>query len=153
MEQSDSRRGQLGAAKRASCSAGAFNVRQVRQGDAGSRELGKVTSILGLLLAPLQQIASRSRQVARPQISDPANKNIAAAPRRRLEAALALQDHASCQHPASPAAPMATQQDEGGVPFSMAHHLQQFRLLELPAELADLIDAPNPPPWVRHARL
>jgi sister chromatid cohesion protein DCC1 len=41
---------------------------------------------------------------------------------------------------------MATQQDEGGVPFAMAHSLQQFRLLELPAELVDVLDAPNPPP-------
>ncbi|KAF2188360.1 hypothetical protein K469DRAFT_567272 [Zopfia rhizophila CBS 207.26] len=40
---------------------------------------------------------------------------------------------------------MATQQDEGGVPFSIAHDLQQFRLLELPAGILELIDAPNPP--------
>ncbi|KAF2263350.1 hypothetical protein CC78DRAFT_545079 [Lojkania enalia] len=41
---------------------------------------------------------------------------------------------------------MATQQAEGGVPFSMVHNMQQFRLLELPAELLELIDTPNPPP-------
>ncbi|KAJ4368296.1 hypothetical protein N0V83_006652 [Neocucurbitaria cava] len=40
---------------------------------------------------------------------------------------------------------MATQQDEGGVPFSIAHELQHFRLLELPPEIVELIDAPNPP--------
>ncbi|KAF2129301.1 hypothetical protein P153DRAFT_375810 [Dothidotthia symphoricarpi CBS 119687] len=40
---------------------------------------------------------------------------------------------------------MATQQDEGGVPFSVAHALQHFRLLELPPDLAALIDAPRPP--------
>ncbi|KAH3904427.1 hypothetical protein HBI56_170830 [Parastagonospora nodorum] len=41
---------------------------------------------------------------------------------------------------------MATQQDEGGVPFSMAHEMQQFRLFELPPEIVELVDAPNPPP-------
>ncbi|KAI4704014.1 hypothetical protein J4E81_001078 [Alternaria sp. BMP 2799] len=40
---------------------------------------------------------------------------------------------------------MATQQDEGGVPFSIAHQQQHFRLLELPPEIVELIDAPNPP--------
>lgn len=40
---------------------------------------------------------------------------------------------------------MATQQDEGGIPFAIAHHLQHFRLLELPPELVELIEAPNPP--------
>jgi hypothetical protein len=40
---------------------------------------------------------------------------------------------------------MATQQDEGGVPFSIAHQQQHFRLLELPPEIVGLIDAPNPP--------
>jgi hypothetical protein len=40
---------------------------------------------------------------------------------------------------------MATQQDEGGVPFSMAHEMQQFRLFELPPEIVELLDAPNPP--------
>ncbi|CAO2654880.1 Nn.00g116130.m01.CDS01 [Neocucurbitaria sp. VM-36] len=40
---------------------------------------------------------------------------------------------------------MATQQDEGGVPFSIAHELQHFRLLELPPEIVEVIDAPNPP--------
>ncbi|KAF2121429.1 sister chromatid cohesion protein-like protein Dcc1 [Lophiotrema nucula] len=41
---------------------------------------------------------------------------------------------------------MATQQGEGGVPFSVAHDLRQFRLLELPAELLELLDSPTPPP-------
>jgi sister chromatid cohesion protein DCC1 len=41
---------------------------------------------------------------------------------------------------------MATQQDDGGVPFSMAHEMQPFRLFELPPEIVALIDAPNPPP-------
>ncbi|KAL6710087.1 hypothetical protein ACN47E_009878 [Coniothyrium glycines] len=40
---------------------------------------------------------------------------------------------------------MATQQDVGGVPFSVAHHFHPFRLLELPPEIVDLIDAPHPP--------
>jgi hypothetical protein len=40
---------------------------------------------------------------------------------------------------------MATQQDQGGVPFSVAHQFQPFRLLELPQEIVELIDAPNPP--------
>ncbi|KAF1846619.1 uncharacterized protein K460DRAFT_283197 [Cucurbitaria berberidis CBS 394.84] len=40
---------------------------------------------------------------------------------------------------------MATQQDAGGVPFSIAHELQHFRLLELPPELVEAMDAPTPP--------
>ncbi|KAF1838077.1 sister chromatid cohesion protein-like protein Dcc1 [Decorospora gaudefroyi] len=40
---------------------------------------------------------------------------------------------------------MATQQDEGGVPFSVAHQHQHFRLLELSPEIVELVDAPNPP--------
>jgi sister chromatid cohesion protein DCC1 len=40
---------------------------------------------------------------------------------------------------------MAAQQDEGGVPFAMAHEMQQFRLFELPPEVVELVDAPNPP--------
>ncbi|KAF2248632.1 sister chromatid cohesion protein-like protein Dcc1 [Trematosphaeria pertusa] len=40
---------------------------------------------------------------------------------------------------------MATQQDERGVPLSVAHELQQFRLVELPPEIAELLEAPNPP--------
>jgi hypothetical protein len=43
------------------------------------------------------------------------------------------------------AADMATQQDEGGVPFSIAHDMQQFRLLELPQEIVELIESANPP--------
>ncbi|KAF2829213.1 hypothetical protein CC86DRAFT_403863 [Ophiobolus disseminans] len=41
---------------------------------------------------------------------------------------------------------MATQQDDGGVPFSMAHEMHQFRLLELPPDIVELLDAPNPSP-------
>ncbi|ORY02036.1 sister chromatid cohesion protein Dcc1 [Clohesyomyces aquaticus] len=41
---------------------------------------------------------------------------------------------------------MATQQDEGGVPFSIAYDMQHFRLLELPAELLELLESPKPPP-------
>ncbi|CBX94006.1 hypothetical protein IAQ61_003880 [Plenodomus lingam] len=41
---------------------------------------------------------------------------------------------------------MATQQDKGGVPFSIAHEMLHFRLLELPPEVAELIERPNPPP-------
>ncbi|KAL1597831.1 hypothetical protein SLS60_008318 [Paraconiothyrium brasiliense] len=41
---------------------------------------------------------------------------------------------------------MATQQGEGGVPFAVAHELQNFRLLELPSEIVELLEAPNPPP-------
>tara|TARA_R110002003_G_scaffold96_10_gene7475 strand:+ start:11976 stop:12101 length:126 start_codon:yes stop_codon:yes gene_type:complete len=40
---------------------------------------------------------------------------------------------------------MATQQDAGGVPFSIAHAMQQFRLFELPPEIVELIEAPNSP--------
>ncbi|OAL04179.1 hypothetical protein IQ06DRAFT_115397 [Phaeosphaeriaceae sp. SRC1lsM3a] len=40
---------------------------------------------------------------------------------------------------------MATQQDERGVPFAMAHEMQQFRLFELPPEIVELLDAPSPP--------
>lgn len=42
-------------------------------------------------------------------------------------------------------ASMATQQDERGVLFAMAHEMQQFRLFELPPEIVELLDAPNPP--------
>ncbi|KAF2855846.1 sister chromatid cohesion protein-like protein Dcc1 [Plenodomus tracheiphilus IPT5] len=41
---------------------------------------------------------------------------------------------------------MATQQEDGGVPFSIAHETQHFRLLELPPDVVELIEAPNPPP-------
>ncbi|KAH7394931.1 sister chromatid cohesion protein-like protein Dcc1 [Phaeosphaeria sp. MPI-PUGE-AT-0046c] len=40
---------------------------------------------------------------------------------------------------------MATQQHERGVPFAMAHEMQQFRLFELPPEIVELLDAPSPP--------
>ncbi|KAF2200086.1 sister chromatid cohesion protein-like protein Dcc1 [Delitschia confertaspora ATCC 74209] len=40
---------------------------------------------------------------------------------------------------------MATQQDEGGFPLSISHNLRQFRLLELPPDLLELIDSPHPP--------
>ncbi|KAL5114812.1 hypothetical protein ACEQ8H_007305 [Pleosporales sp. CAS-2024a] len=40
---------------------------------------------------------------------------------------------------------MATQQDDGGVPFTMAHAMHQCRLLELPPEMVALLDAPHPP--------
>ncbi|KAF1943040.1 hypothetical protein EJ02DRAFT_401403 [Clathrospora elynae] len=40
---------------------------------------------------------------------------------------------------------MATQQDEGGVPFAVAHEQQLFRLLELPPDIVELIEAPSPP--------
>ena len=43
---------------------------------------------------------------------------------------------------------MATQQDHGGVPFSIAHEMLQFRLFELPPELVELLDAPQPPLYV-----
>jgi hypothetical protein len=45
-------------------------------------------------------------------------------------------------------AEMATQQEEAGVPFSVAHEMQQFRLLELPPELLELLEAPSPPQYV-----
>ena len=35
--------------------------------------------------------------------------------------------------------------DPPGVPFAVAHDLQTFRLLELPPEIVDLLDAPDPP--------
>lgn len=41
---------------------------------------------------------------------------------------------------------MATQQNEGGVAFAVAHDFVNFRLLELPPELVPLLDTPNPPP-------
>ncbi|KAF1966142.1 hypothetical protein BU23DRAFT_331540 [Bimuria novae-zelandiae CBS 107.79] len=40
---------------------------------------------------------------------------------------------------------MATQQKDGGVPFAVTHELQSFRLLELPPEIVELLEAPNPP--------
>ncbi|KAF2708811.1 hypothetical protein K504DRAFT_502827 [Pleomassaria siparia CBS 279.74] len=40
---------------------------------------------------------------------------------------------------------MATQQNHGGVPFAIAHDMQHFRLLELPPEIVELLEAPNPP--------
>jgi sister chromatid cohesion protein DCC1 len=43
---------------------------------------------------------------------------------------------------------MATQQNEGGVPFAVAHDYQHFRLLELPPELVQLLEAPDAPPSV-----
>ena len=43
---------------------------------------------------------------------------------------------------------MATQQDHGGVPFAVAHDMRQFRLLELPPDIVELLDAPSPPPYV-----
>lgn len=52
-------------------------------------------------------------------------------------------------HPSSPSAlvfsPMATQQFDGGVPFAVAASAQKLQLLELPADVAALLDAPNPP--------
>ena len=41
---------------------------------------------------------------------------------------------------------MGSQDEEAGVPFSIAHDHQQFRLLELPPDLVELLDAENPPP-------
>jgi hypothetical protein len=38
-----------------------------------------------------------------------------------------------------------TQQHERGVPFAIVHDMQHFRLLELPLEIVDLLDSPNPP--------
>lgn len=43
---------------------------------------------------------------------------------------------------------MATQQNEGGVPFAVAHELRSFRLLELPPEIVELLEAPDPPQYV-----
>ncbi|KAF9739822.1 hypothetical protein PMIN06_004897 [Paraphaeosphaeria minitans] len=40
---------------------------------------------------------------------------------------------------------MPTQQNERGVPFALAHDFQHFRLLELPPDLVQLLEAPNPP--------
>lgn len=40
---------------------------------------------------------------------------------------------------------MATQQDDAGVPLSVAHDLSAFRLIELPPELVALLESPNPP--------
>ncbi|EUC32297.1 hypothetical protein COCCADRAFT_99056 [Bipolaris zeicola 26-R-13] len=39
---------------------------------------------------------------------------------------------------------MATQH-QGGLPVSIAHQQQHFRLLELPPEIVELLDKPNPP--------
>lgn len=41
--------------------------------------------------------------------------------------------------------PMATQQFDGGVPFAIATTAQKLQLLELPSEVAALLDSPNPP--------
>lgn len=46
-----------------------------------------------------------------------------------------------------PAPAMATQH-QGGLPVSIAHQQQHFRLLELPPEIVELIDKPNPPLYV-----
>jgi hypothetical protein len=40
---------------------------------------------------------------------------------------------------------MATQQFDGGVPFAIATAAQKLQLLELPPDVAALLDAPNPP--------
>ena len=40
---------------------------------------------------------------------------------------------------------MATQQDQGGLPISIAHKHQHFRLLELPPEIVELLEKPDPP--------
>ncbi|USP76116.1 hypothetical protein yc1106_03390 [Curvularia clavata] len=40
---------------------------------------------------------------------------------------------------------MATQQDQGGLPISIAHQHQHFRLLELPPEIVELLEKPDPP--------
>ncbi|KAJ9669614.1 hypothetical protein H2201_000481 [Coniosporium apollinis] len=42
---------------------------------------------------------------------------------------------------------MATQ-DAIGIPFSLAHEQQGFRLIELPSELLDILAGPEPPVWV-----
>lgn len=34
------------------------------------------------------------------------------------------------------------------MPFAVAHDMQTFRLLELPPEIVDLLEAPNPPQYV-----
>lgn len=41
--------------------------------------------------------------------------------------------------------------DPAGVPFAVAHDLQTFRLLELPPEIVDLLEAPDPPRYVQCA--
>jgi len=63
-----------------------------------------------------------------------------------LLAAAPLPKHCDTQH-SSPVwlLRMATQHDHGGVPVSVAHDMQQFRLLELPPEVLELIEAPHPP--------
>jgi hypothetical protein len=40
---------------------------------------------------------------------------------------------------------MATQQFDGGVPFAIATTAQKLQLLELPSEVAALLDSPHPP--------
>ncbi|KAF3003643.1 hypothetical protein E8E13_007947 [Curvularia kusanoi] len=40
---------------------------------------------------------------------------------------------------------MATQQFDGGVPFAIAANAQKLQLLELPSEVAALLEGPNPP--------
>lgn len=40
---------------------------------------------------------------------------------------------------------MATQQFDAGVPFAIAASAQKLQLLELPPDVAALLDAPNPP--------
>ncbi|KZM23967.1 uncharacterized protein EKO05_0009267 [Ascochyta rabiei] len=40
---------------------------------------------------------------------------------------------------------MATQQHDGGVPFAVSARAQKLQLLELPSDVAALLDAPNPP--------
>lgn len=46
---------------------------------------------------------------------------------------------------------MAALQHDAGVPFAIAHDMQHFRLLELPPEIVELVDAPGPPPYVLYA--
>jgi hypothetical protein len=72
-----------------------------------------------------------------------------ASPARRSQAPLQTKQ-LPAPATAPPAAHMATQQDEGGVPFSLAHSFQQLRLLELPPELVALLDSASPPPYVPH---
>ena len=40
------------------------------------------------------------------------------------------------------------QQHDSGVPFAVAHELQNFRLLELPPDLVELLEGPSPPQYV-----
>lgn len=40
---------------------------------------------------------------------------------------------------------MATQQFDGGVPFAIAASVQKLQLLELPPDVAALLESPNPP--------